>query len=353
MLTSPLATPFVFLLVMQTHVLIGTSLMSNRFCNETMECVSNTISSNNVYCDGFHGCTQATITSNQIICDGTYSCYHASLSATSILSCNGLSACFNTTQAISHSNMVSCGGKYGCAFSRELTSTTIGVHCEGYMSCMQSNIIRTGVIVGNGERALNNANIDSQDSVLWFSNKKGMVVNAKGFMSGGGANIYCRDDTECTVLCDGTGCLSMNVYCFYGSECIIDPAECGDNQPLLDHVVTQIDGVKCPNVYFSREFEEDEMISESIAENEPRRVRELHRFLSGNEEYQLENRHRYLSMKRLMNVEINEKRKYYNNVDGIVSVLFLVIILLGVFCGYYTLKLKRDLLLKQSIVYAA
>ena len=115
-----------------------------RFCNETLQCESSSINENNLYCDGFYGCTDSEIEADKITCDGSYACLKSKLSTTSYLYCNGKSACYNSTKAYSY-GVVSCQGQYGCAWSQNITSTTMGVNCGGYMSCMHANITASGV----------------------------------------------------------------------------------------------------------------------------------------------------------------------------------------------------------------
>ena len=137
------------LIYFATHIEANTSPVPQprieaRFCNETLQCESHSMSENNLYCDGFFGCTDSEIISDRITCDGAYSCTRSSLSTQSYLYCNGKSACYNSTRAYSY-GVVSCQGEYGCAWSQNLSSTTMGVNCGGYMSCMHANIFASGV----------------------------------------------------------------------------------------------------------------------------------------------------------------------------------------------------------------
>ena len=56
------------------------------------------------------------------------------------------------------------------------------------------------MVIANGERALTNANIDSENIITWFDpTKKEMVIQVMGYNSGAGANVYCRNNTQCTI----------------------------------------------------------------------------------------------------------------------------------------------------------
>ena len=189
-------------------------------------------------------------------------------------------------------------------------------------------------MIGNGERALVNANIDSKDAIIWFTQTPGMAVNSKGYHSGSGANVYCREGTECTIQCEGTGCYNMNVYCYYGSECIIEPPLCGDNQPMIQGVLEETAGIKCPRVYRSNEKEQDEVLGEYIAQREILRINELDKWLKVNDEFQHEERYRIRVNKEVKVWRDDKVRKYYNNLDGILAVMVLFILVFIGFCAY-------------------
>eukprot|EP01084_Bolivina_argentea_P303916 524812_1 len=333
-------TIFGYLILSLTHTQ-GAFEISPIFCNETLQCISTTILENNIFCDGFYSCSESTITSNNIACDGFYSCSGSSLTATSMLSCDGKSSCHNTTQAVSN-GLLKCEGKYSCSYSNHLQSQTT-LSCGGFMSCMYANIINTSIIVANGERALSNANIDSENARFYMSQLRGISVNVKGFRSGIGANIYCRKDTQCMLQCDGSGCYELNIYCYYGSECIFLPNECGNVNLLIStNVAPMLDGIQCPNVYASGSYIQDELLDQMSKQKTISRIIDLNKYLFSDELYKYEEQYRYVDIgKTIKTIKNNKQLRYYNNIDGIKAVCLVIIVLfigIGLYCVITTNK---------------
>ena len=119
----------------------------DRHCNQTIECANTNVDITNgrLYCEGYLGCARSTLNAlNGIFCSGHQGCAESTIETLDLVVCSGKSGCSGSKKLRTLSG-VRCTGEYGCSWIPELTSTTFGVICDGYYSCLHSNITATGV----------------------------------------------------------------------------------------------------------------------------------------------------------------------------------------------------------------
>ena len=101
-----------------------------------------------------------------------------------------------------------------------------------------------------------------------------------GFLSGYGANTYCRDGSNCKLFCANDGCQDLNLYCYSGSICILSPIQClsidvatidinniDNDISLSTEYNSATNGVICPNWYISSSIEDDKKLDDIIKYN--------------------------------------------------------------------------------------
>ena len=190
-------------------------------CTIEHECASSSLKNDTIYCEGFASCidAQTIITSSDFYSSGSYSAY----GATNVISgndsyCNGDSSCRNITYF----------------------QTQDYTYCRGYRSCFQSTIQRPNsttsysdiIFVGDESGAFATLNLNQNTNIeargmlsLYKSNinmYKSSRVDAHGYGSLSGANLYCENGQICNIACHEYGCYnvsSMNGNGTYDIDC--------------------------------------------------------------------------------------------------------------------------------------
>ena len=120
---------------------------SERNCNETIQCANQNIKVNGrLNCQGYLGCAKSILNATDIWCSGDQACREsANMFGAQGLRCTGKSACYGSKRVASL-GQTQCTGEYGCAWIPQLISVTFGIICDGYYSCLHSNITASGVM---------------------------------------------------------------------------------------------------------------------------------------------------------------------------------------------------------------
>ena len=155
--------------------------------------------------------------------------------------CDGHISCMNTEMARQR-RFVCCGGGAGC-FASKIRGVK-EVRAYGTWTMRYAEIIGAETVKGYGYGSLADVTIDSGPNTI--------TVQAFAEKAGENANLICRDGATCTLSCKGTGCNLMNYRCLGEATCNIAPVGC-----LPDNSVNQVNGVACPT--FRTSLAEDTM----------------------------------------------------------------------------------------------
>ena len=215
------------------------------------------IAEGDIECSGWNSCdhqdkidTEYKFNSfAQIQCSGSGSCGYNTMSSDADTKCDGDKSCFQSK--INSGGDISCDADKSCARSQLFASDTVWCNSKG--GCYESDIT-SNILNAYGMYAGHNAEISAQQingfghyslsyAVIDSHNMGKMEVNLFGDMAGYGANIICRENDECNVYCQSSGCNGMNYICLNGAKCHISPSMCSSQHKNDGQTV---DGVDCP-----------------------------------------------------------------------------------------------------------
>ena len=170
------------------------------------------------------------------------------------IQCEGYQSC-SDGKLYAHDGFIECTAYQSCVSS--IIETPRYVYIDGEESAKQSMIFAPNVRI-YGYYGSTKAVITSYNDTL------SLKVRLEGELAGYDAYILCRSKSNCSVICESSGCKNLKYICFKGSDCDITPREC--NRPIKKPKA--VNGVNCPNITQNNLFiQTDEEILEFIRKN--------------------------------------------------------------------------------------
>ena len=139
----------------------------------------------------------------------------------SSLLCIALQSCYNIGWMISLTSYIECTAEKSCSNSY-IAGSSIYLLCSGDYACSNTIINNTLLIEGYGYYSLSNATIYAtgiypiafDHGVSWSTTTEdnyNVEIYLYGYYAGYGAKIICQNGLNCTVYCQGNGCLNTDL----------------------------------------------------------------------------------------------------------------------------------------------
>ena len=185
----------------------------------------------------------ANSTEGSIMCSGSMACANMDSmtwleDGNAFIRCRGSASCLNvslirTRMDDDWKTSLDCYGMSACAESYLIDDGHNSNHlnCEGDASCARASINGYSNIHAGGYRALHLANIDSL-----FKN---MSIEFRGYRSGDGAIVTCREGYFCRFECFGSSCANTSFIC-NSDNCEFTMWNTTFDETQYDHVASVI-----------------------------------------------------------------------------------------------------------------